>query len=442
MAATLLAFDDTDSPDGMCTTYLAVLMLRALSRYDLLGLPRLVRLNPNVPWKTRGNAAICLPLGRGVGVHRQCGAVEGTPIAYFDRGTPADPKAVLKVAEEVLEREAEFGCDNTNPGIVCTRCRPPQTLYWQAVRGIVTLGAVESQLTDCGADWKKYKNGRGVIGAASAASWRPRDRTWEVIAYRDAALVGTPRDIDTESVIAMDQGTSYTFNNYDYETHHIAIAPASPCPVLYGIRGDSPEELLKARTMIRGEAPASWLLFLTNQGTDDHIVRRRIGELSSGQSACVQARVIRPPRTIAGGHVILGITDGSEIDAAFYEPSGSLRAAARRLIPGDHIVVHGSIRDEPRSINVEKMQILHLTDRWMKSANPTCPDCDKRMGSLGAGQGYRCKICGKLAPESSAERVIVPREVARGWYEPTVASRRHLYKPIRRMPRGDVNSLL
>ena len=32
--------------------------------YDVIGYPRLVRLNPNIPWKTRGNGAISLQVGK------------------------------------------------------------------------------------------------------------------------------------------------------------------------------------------------------------------------------------------------------------------------------------------------------------------------------------------------------------------------------------------
>ncbi|MEM0501968.1 MAG: DNA-binding protein, partial [Thermoplasmata archaeon] len=50
-----IGVDDTDSSEGMCTTYLAPQILLKLN-LDLIGFPRLVRLNPNIPWKTRGNA--------------------------------------------------------------------------------------------------------------------------------------------------------------------------------------------------------------------------------------------------------------------------------------------------------------------------------------------------------------------------------------------------
>jgi len=63
-----IGVDDTDSLKGMCTTYLATELIRELTEeHDLIGYPRLVRLNPNIPWKTRGNGAIAPAVGRGCG---------------------------------------------------------------------------------------------------------------------------------------------------------------------------------------------------------------------------------------------------------------------------------------------------------------------------------------------------------------------------------------
>ena len=442
MPATYLGFDDTDSPQGMCTTYLATLMLGEISDCDLVGLPRLVRLNPNVPWKTRGNAAVCLPLGHGAGQSRPCGEIDGRPVRYYAHGTPADPDEVLEEAVSVLERVAEFDCENTNPGVVATNRRPSQGLYWQAVRDVVPMKRVERELKAIGASWKGFKNGRGVIGAASSISWRPHDRTWEVISYREESRVGTERGISAESVVDMDRRTRHTFHNYDQDNGHVAICPASPCPVLFGIRGDDPDELLSARAMIDGERPRSWLLYLTNQGTDDHVVRRRVGELRPGMSARVRARVAEPPRSIEGGHVILRVTDGDEVDVAFYEPSGPLNRAARLLLPGDDVEVYGSVRDKPRSLNAEKMLVSSAVPAHAKRANPMCGECGKRMGSMGVGQGYRCKVCGAKAPADAAETEPVVRGIDTGWYEPPISSRRHLYKPVRRMSRANINNLL
>ena len=441
VSPTLLAFDDTDSPDGMCTTYLATLLIQELRDLDLIGLPRLVRLNPNVPWKTRGNAAICLTLGRAKGSGTVCGNIRGEPVRVHGKGTPVDPNEVLERSCRVLEKVAKFECPKTNPGIVASNFRPPPSLYWGAVREVVTLRSVESALRKTGATWRKYKSGRGVIGASAAMSWRPRDRTWEVIAYRSPSKIGSKRTIDSKSVIKMDKSTKWTFNNYDYENQHIAIAPSSPCPILFGIRGDSPSELLKARTMIRGEEPDRWLLFLTNQGTEDHLVNRRIGSLRPWESARLAAKVLSEPTTIQGGHVIVRVTDGHEIDAAFYEPSRGFRDVGRALLPGDEVLLCGSVRDEPRSLNVEKIMVRKLVKDIRKVGNPVCRRCNKSMGSMGASQGYRCKRCGAKLPASKALTKEFPRAIKPGWYEPPVASRRHLHKPLRRMSRGNIDNL-
>ena len=55
-----VGFDDTDSPKGMCTTFLAYKIVDSLQKQNIefLDFPRLIRFNPNIPWKTRGNGAV------------------------------------------------------------------------------------------------------------------------------------------------------------------------------------------------------------------------------------------------------------------------------------------------------------------------------------------------------------------------------------------------
>ena len=54
-----VGIDDTDSRGGQCTTYIASKIISKLINYEFIDYPNLVRLNPNVPWKTKGNAAVC-----------------------------------------------------------------------------------------------------------------------------------------------------------------------------------------------------------------------------------------------------------------------------------------------------------------------------------------------------------------------------------------------
>src|SRR2546428_12343543 len=90
-----IGIDDTDSLQGMCTTFLATEIVRDLTRdFDLIGYPRLVRLNPNIPWKTRGNGAVCIRIGEGEGPGSIVGSIAGRFIVSYRRGrTPQGMEA-------------------------------------------------------------------------------------------------------------------------------------------------------------------------------------------------------------------------------------------------------------------------------------------------------------------------------------------------------------
>ncbi len=230
----------------------------------------------------------------------------------------------------------------------------------------------------------------------------------------------------------MDKAIKSTFNNYDYEEKHMAIMPSSPCPILYGVRGDVEKHLHKAKSMIESEKIARWLIYLTNQGTDDHIIQGNISSLELFTTVKVQGTVASTPNIIPGGHLIFSISNGKKaVDCTIYEPAKNFRRIGEKLRPGDFITVYGGVREEPFTINVEKLFIEKLARVSEKVANPMCKKCKKRMKSVGKGQGYRCS-CGAKAKESQAEFSVVKRELKTGWYEPPVGSRRHLAKPLKR----------
>ena len=417
----------------MCTTYLVSEIIREFDDLDLIGYPRLVRLNPNIPWKTRGNGAICVRMGRRGGRRLFAGEISGTSVSAFERELPGPiPDDAVERLSSILETNAHFHEDKTNPAFAILQKKPSPSLYWRAVRGLVTLPEVERMVTGLG-ETKKYKNGRGLIGACSAISWMPRDRTYEIITYRERSKWGSPRRISDESVKGMDTKTRCTFNNYDYLNERVAIAPNSPCPVLFGIRGDEPGDLLDAMEMIDSEDIDRWHLFLTNQGTDDHLIRKRISDIGEYESVIIAGRVTREPADIVGGHVVFEIGDGAgSVECTVYEPSKQFRDVGRRLSLGDEVRVFGSVRASPRTINLEKIEILKLGERLRKTGNPACPKCGRSMKSLGKGSGYRCRKCHTKAEEGSAKVVKVKRELELATYEPPVCARRHLSKPLSR----------
>ena len=428
-----IGIDDTDSTKGMCTTYLATELIKEFEEYDVIGNPRLVRLNPNVPWKTRGNGAISLLFGKGQGKKKLIGQLDGEDIHAYHFGVnmPATESDFMRACS-IVEKFAMFDDEKTNPGIVIFDRKPMSVFYWQAVRGIVTLdglNALTSPTFGMG-----YKNKRGLIGATAAVAWKPRGRTHEIIAYRALEKWGKKRKIDEASVKKMDKKFYSTFNNYDYEEKHMVIAPGSPCPVLFGIRGDREEILPDAMRSVRSEKIDCWLVYLTNQGTDDHIMEARIGTVKPYSSVKVTGIVVREPKMLAGGHLVFRIAHRKyEIDCTIYEPAKTFRHVGAKLRLGDKVQVFGGVREKPFTINVEKIKIERLAIKIKKVANPRCLKCGKSMKSIGTDQGYRCAKCRTRASEKDASLVSEKRDLAEGWYEPTVSALRHLSKPLKRM---------
>ena len=426
-----IGVDDTDSLQGMCTTFLATELVRELTReYDLIGYPRLVRLNPNIPWKTRGNGAICLRIGEGRGPSRVVGRIGDREIRSFPRSrSDPRPAEVRDRVAKVVETWSRFEDDTTNPAFAILERPPSAGLYWKAVRHVVSLSEALRSAEGRGLV-VRYKNGRGAIGALAAAAWRPRDRTYEVLAYRSESRWGTPRAIDSESVREMDRSFPSTFNNYDFANDCVVIAPRSPCPVLFGIRGDDVSLLPQAMSALRGEALDRWLLFETNQGTDDHVIPKARPNVN--ETVRVTGRVTSPGRTLAGGHVVFRM---GRVDVVAYEPSKQFRRVVRRLAVNDRVRAIGAVREVPRSLNLEKLEVLDLAVVTRKVANPFCQACGKHAKSRGKGAGFRCARCGVRFPSEAATTIPVPRGLTTVWYEPPVGSRRHLSKPIKRMAR-------
>ncbi len=434
----LLGVDDTDSLEGGCTTHVAVQMaLRLREEMDLVLLdhPRLVRLNPTNPWKTRGNAALAMHLGTPGGAPRAIGEWDGEPIHSYPDGVDVPPsQEVLDTAWAVVEELTWIEDGRTNPGLVLSRGPPPPAWYDEAMHTILEVDTVERRLGDGGLLSRGEGSLRGLIGASAAIAWPMERTTWELIAYRERDRWGTPRDVDASSVRALDEHFPSTFDSYDHGTGDLTMVPSSPCPVLFGIRGTEAGDLPRALGTIIGEKRAGWVEFVTNQGTDDHLVPKALSDVRPFEGVVVRGEVTKAPRTIPGGHVLFEIADGRRhLDVAAYEPTKGFRHVVRELLPGDIIVACGSVREEPRTLNLEKFSLLALgtPSQVVKVGNPRCPDCGKSMKSVGTGAGYRCVRCGARAGEGDVIEETRSRDVAPGWYEVPTGARRHLARPLR-----------
>jgi tRNA(Ile2)-agmatinylcytidine synthase len=413
------------------------ILQKITKKYEIIGYPRLVRLNPNVPWKTRGNGALCLQVGRlGGRIKRKIGEINGQEVfcslTFTSELDESEQKQLATIVKETVDAQARLKDENTNPGYVLLLKKPDVGLYQDAVTKIVTLDDVQNILRNQHARFEGYKNSRGLIGATAAVAWEPRDRTFELIAYRPQRRWGTKRQIDSKSVQLMDADCPSTFDNYDATNHHNRIVPNSPCPILYGIRGNDAEELVIASSQVKSEPVDSWLLFETNQGTDDHLQKKQIAYIQPFESVIIEGSVVADPFTIQGGHVLFAIKDPSgTIPCAAYEPTKEFRNIVRGLHGGDLVVVYGGVREHPLTINLEKLAVKHLITLMVKTENPVCPTCGKHMKSKGTEQGYKCIKC----RTTSVTPVIQekPRTITKGLYEVPICARRHLSKPLKRM---------
>jgi tRNA(Ile2)-agmatinylcytidine synthase len=337
----LVGIDDTDSSRGYCTTYLAYRIACDL-RPDVVVLPypRLVRLNPNIPFKTRGNAAVCLSLE-----------------------TRDSDRAFELISAKVKELSDVLGGANSgmvflDEPSVASKFEP---LYIEALTGLVSPHRVRRLVRELGGRALELGNGMGLVGAASSLGFSTKfDHTFELIAYRRKESWGTRRQIDSSSVRDMDAKTfPHTFNNYDYQKRKVLIAPHGPDPVFAGIRGDSPQAAMEAFGMLRYDEPLQgFMVYASNQHTDAHLLRELDWKVYS--SGWLDGTV-EEVKVGAGGHVYIELRTGEATRlAAAYEPTGDLRRTARLLRQGDKIRAFGGVRRptsrHPAVLNLEKFE--------------------------------------------------------------------------------------
>jgi tRNA(Ile2)-agmatinylcytidine synthase len=418
-----IGIDDTDSKDGMCTTYVGAVVVDRLRKLGakIIDFPRLIRLNPNWKLKTRGNCAVALN------------------VEVQEQMVPAVKNIVLKTVEEL----AELDHDTTNPGVVFYQSEkiPAKLKAFskKVIQDTVTIEEAEALARNVGAEVHKFKLGRGIIGGLAAiGNTLESDWTFELIAYRVPEKWGSKRRIDAASVVEMNSKTfPETFDNLDQSTGEIRITPHTPCPILYGIRGESAEVIMKAQKFVKEMEPIERIvIYKTNQGTDEHLRRARISEARPNWSVIVDGEVCEKPRVILGGHVIFKICDGTgKIDCAAYEPTRQFREVVKKLVVGDKVRAYGGIKEKPElplTINLEKIAILKLAPT-LKKVNPVCKRCGKRMKSEGKDKGYSCKKCKIRLPPKAAKILKMPRDVMVGAFEVPPRARRHLAKPLIRV---------
>ena len=379
----LVGLDDHDSPVGGCTTHFTTLFIKSVLtgelRAKILGLPRLVRLNPVIPWKTRGNAATVVEIEH------------------------EDPKEVfdfLVNLTETYDREVSRGLSlGRRPGAVVIEDRAENLnylrwVYKKALTDVVAPDVAEKVVVRLNG---LYMKSRGSIGSLAALGFSPEEGfTYELIFYRDLSK-GRPENV--EFVKRLEE--SYfprIFYNYDFQKKEVIAEPRGNDPVLIGIRGVDHAVLLeKVRSEVLSELRdyvKGAMLFVTNQHTGAHV---REKSTVRPYRTLVLRGTVESKEILSGGDVRLSVIsdEGGLVTVFVFRETGILAKVAQKLESGDVIRIEGAVKPSSSFgsiVEAEAIEVLSLNSARL--VNPPCPLCGGPTESLGRGKGLRCKKCG------------------------------------------------
>ncbi|MGC9009139.1 MAG: TiaS agmantine-binding domain-containing protein [Sulfolobales archaeon] len=431
-----VGIDDTDRFLFGCSTnflreFISELIRSGLSKNIFFGdYPYLTRLNPSIPFKTRGNGAVSIHL-------------------YTYEHTIDEIIEIIKSLSDKIDSG-----EGVEPGIVFLSGVRGDTLsllreyYIRALTDIIQLEISERLIRKLGG--RIILRGRGLIGALASVAHHfiENDCTYEILGY---SLRNNDVYIDPEKVYLMNEATyPLTFNNIDPETKKILIRSRLGRPVVLGIRGESPEVLLKAVKILDPSGVDEYLIFKTNQATDQHLIPRKLSEAKPYRTGLFEVLIDEEPVVMRGGDIFISVSDPYDRDVkakvAIYREFGKAREIVRKLVRGDLVLIGGSVKpisglegSDKVIINVEMIKILRLTKRFIEK-NPLCPRCGARMVSRGSGKGFKCPKCGYIDPLGKKLVEEIPRSGIEEniILKPPIRNMKHLSKPLQRYGREKI----
>ena len=402
-----LGLDDTDHVDEGCTTSSFDELLSELQdgmNCDILE-RRLVRLWPFAERRTRGNGAL--------------GAIIDIP----DKDEVILEKICNGWFDKLLTKVAGYPPSKipVSPCLAISFDKAPENWYWDAVRKHVDPEKILREARNAGTTLFMTHEISGVVGACAAISWESNPHSsWELIAWRAESSIGSERRVSPTAVSQLGSLFPGTFLNRDPTKGKGLIAPRTPCPVLYGIRGSSSSDVEKAHIWLQSEKGVesceSYAIHRSNQISDDHIESTRSG------------LVICKPRETKGGHARVSVFSGGQsLNLVAFKEGGPVNRLLRTLEPGDKISWIG-LRSPSGSIHLERLRIDSTVPRIL--SRPMC--CSRTMRSSGRNQGLRCLSCGRKEKKTwySINFDDIHESPSGMWLEPTPSNRRHLSRPL------------
>ncbi len=402
-----IGLDDTDHVEVGCTTKTMDDFLRYMSENLEFSIVerRLVRLWPFATRRTRGNGAL--------------GAIVEIESTAFDEFVSASKEWFDKLTE-MISTYPSAGVQ-PSPVLVISTDIVPEDWYWDAVRNEVDYELMMNNALEYNCEVLYSQTFFGIVGACAAISWNPGDHSsWELISWRKEEAIGSPRNVSNEAVLELETNHVDTFLNRDPTKGKGMIAPRTPCPVLYGIRGSSEISVSNAHHWLQErddvEESINYAAHRTNQLSDDHIVSIESGTVTG------MAKETR------GGHAHITVFSSCKsLNLVAFHEGGPVNTLLRKLEPGD-LVSWAGLQAPDGSVHLERLRLDNASPRI--SNRPIC--CSKTMRSLGKGQKLRCDNCGRKERKIwLCSNVLSHFGHKEGiWVEPSASNRRHLSKPL------------
>ena len=433
-----VGLDSTDSREsGGCTTYSAVRLMRKITRLVETELqftirwklPILVRLNPNVPWKTRGNGAIA--------IHMEI-VVTNEDESRSDQHRSRLVATIRRTVQTFFARDRSI-MSESRPGWVLAHTEDVNSepfftnTYELALHTIVPWETLIPELDNSRAVVQYYGQ-NALVGAVAALGAVPKEYwSFELLTYRKSNDIS--RIVDENLICKLDEEYyPRLFNNceQDGRSSRCIAVPKGPDAVVFGLRGYDPELMLSLVSRLRSSSVESYSLFVSNQHTGEH--------WDVAQKALIPYHVVRSKATVSGtptilkgGHVLLPVLlaeQGIETELIAFKRSGAVVSLLRKLLKGDQIEFVGGVFPDPGdqsrlTIELEGLRAISLVPKQRRRYRE-CPNCNGLLTSAGRGKGVKCRKCSFKSDEPLFEIEVQPRLLPLSWQLPTGDNIRHL----------------
>ncbi len=443
----IISFDDIDSINGGCTTHFVTEVIyklyKKLRNIQLKDFPFLLRLNPDIPWKTRGNASILINL------------------LVPNRISLSNIKKYIEkwLHSYISEEGASIG--TTQPGIIIVEKKIIdrnlsifKKLFREASVSSVNHSIFMEKFSLInkkeGIEYIAPYGLRGLIGALSSigGAYQLEDYTFELLAYTKNPKNKLKSDETDIIYTILNEEDLTVYSNVDTSKMKLLITPHGPDPVAFGIRGNDPIELIRIYRKIRNyyNEIDKWMIFRTNQLTNYHIDNAKDVMMPYTQIEFI-LRYIGIDKILRNGHTIIKLKNAMtskmnncEMTGLLYYESVGMRKVIRKLQSNDYLLLNGNIRgkSDEHSINIERIIILKINEA-IKNIKPICPKCHVYMESSGRNTGYKCRKCSyHIRSDFEELRIHINREYVSDVLLEPVRYQRHLTKTLKRYGREEI----